>query len=87
MGGPQVLQMAAKQIEALEKSASDLFRTLEQVAPQLLPLMKPIAEAGSAVKKELMDVAKRAGTGGKPPQMPNAPPANPAEGPAAGSVG
>lgn len=61
---PGSMQQLMQRFEAFEKGVGEIYQMVSVVAPQLLPLMGPIAQAGKALKSELSGMAGQSGTGG-----------------------
>lgn len=57
---PATAQNLASNMQQLEKLVGDIYQQIQGVAPQLLPLLEPMAQAGKALKSEIAGM-----TGGK----------------------
>lgn len=59
---PATAQNLQSNMQQLEKVVGDIYQQVQGVAPQLLPLLEPMAQAGKALKSEL--AAMMGGKGG-----------------------
>lgn len=61
---PGSMQQLMQHFAAFEKGVGEIYQMVSVVAPQLLPLLGPIAQAGKALKGELSNMAGQSGEGG-----------------------
>ena len=57
---PATAQNLSSNMQQLETLVGQIYQQIQSVAPQLLPLLEPIAQAGKALKSEIAGM-----TGGK----------------------
>jgi hypothetical protein len=79
--GMQVVQQVMGQIQKLDQWVGETKTLLESFDPSLVPLFKPIAEAGMKLAEEIQKKAQRSGMAKGSPVVPPQPPSNPSAGP------
>jgi len=79
--GMQVVQQVMEQIKKLDQWVGETKTMLESFDPSLVPLFKPIAEAGMKLAEEIQKKAQRSGMAKDSPVVPPQAPPNPSAGP------
>jgi hypothetical protein len=69
---PGSMQALSERMQSFEKLVGELYQIVQVVAPQLTPLLQPIAQAGKALKSELGSMIGEQGGGAR--QTPGAAP-------------
>ncbi len=79
--GMQVVQQVMQKVQELDKWVGETKQLLESFDPSLVPLFKPIAEAGMKLAEAVQKKSQQSGMAKGSPQVPPQPPQNPSAGP------